>query len=50
MRLGKIARGVEYRMDEKFQNLLIIVILIVWQFEKILKICLFFKLWNSVNS
>ena len=39
MRIGKIARDVEYRMDEKFQNLLIFVILIIYQIKKILEIC-----------
>ena len=39
MRMDKIARGVQYRMDEQFQNLLIFKILIVFQFEQILKTC-----------
>ena len=38
-RIGKIARGPEYRMDEPFQNVLIFGIFIVFQIEKILKIC-----------
>ena len=40
MRIGKTASGAEYRMDDKFQNLLIIFgISIVFQIEKIPKIC-----------
>ena len=35
MRIGKIASGAEYRMDEQFQSLLIFVISIVFQFEKL---------------
>ena len=35
MRIGKMANGAEYRMDE--QNLLIFGILIVFQIKKILK-------------
>ena len=34
MRIGKIASGVEYRMDEQFQNLLIFGISIVFQIKK----------------
>ena len=37
MRVRKIATGAEYRMDE--QNLSIFGILIVFQIEKIQKIC-----------
>ena len=44
MRIGKIANIEEYRMDKQFQNLLIFGISIVFQIEKILKICYFFKL------
>ena len=39
MRIGRIASSAEYRMDKKFQNLLIFRISIVFQIEKILKIC-----------
>ena len=39
MRIGKIASSAEYRMDKKFQNLLILGISIVFQIQKILKIC-----------
>ena len=38
MRIGKIASGAEYQMEEKFQNLLIFGILIVFTLEKIPKI------------
>ena len=44
MRIGKIVSGAEYRMDEQFQNFLIFGILIVFQIEKTLKLCSFFKL------
>ena len=44
MRIGKTASSAEYRMDKAFQNLLIFGISIVFQIEKILKICWFFKL------
>ena len=36
MRIGKIASGAEYRMDEQFQNLLIFGILMVFQTKKII--------------
>ena len=39
MRICKITSDAEYRMDEQSQNLLIVWILIVFQIEKILKIC-----------
>ena len=39
MRIGTILSSAEYRMDEKFQNLIILEILMVFQIEKILKIC-----------
>ena len=39
MRIGTIASSAEYQMDEKFQNLLIFEISIVFQIQKILKIC-----------
>ena len=39
MRIGEIASGAEYRMMEQFQNLPIFGISIVFQIEKILKIC-----------
>ena len=38
MRIGKIARGAEYRMDKQFENLLISWYSIVLQIEKNLKI------------
>ena len=50
MRIGKITSSAEYRMDKRLQNLLIFWISIVFQIKKILKICQFFKLWNSENS
>ena len=34
MTIGKIASGAEYRIDEKFQNLAILGISIVFQIEK----------------
>ena len=34
MRIGKIASGAEYRMDEQFQNFLIFEILIIFQIKK----------------
>ena len=34
MKIDKIANGVEYRMDEQFQNLLIFGILIIFQIKK----------------
>ena len=39
MRIGEIASSAEYRMDKQFQNLLTFEISIVFQIEKILKIC-----------
>ena len=36
---GKMATSVEYRMDKQFRNLLIFGISIVFQIEKIRKIC-----------
>ena len=39
MGIGKIVSCAEYRMDKQFQNLLIFGISIVFQIEKILKIC-----------
>ena len=46
MRIGNIASGAEYRVDEKFQNLPISGISIVFQYEIFLKICLFYNLEN----
>ena len=34
MKINKIANGAEYRMDEKFQNLLFFGILITFQIKK----------------
>ena len=34
MKIGKIANGAEYRMDEQFQNLLIFGIFIIFQIKK----------------
>ena len=34
MRIGKIASGAEYRLDEQLQNFLIFGILIVFQIKK----------------
>ena len=34
MRIGKIASGAEYRIDERFQNLVIFGISIVFQIKK----------------
>ena len=39
MKIDIIVSGMEYRMDEQFQNWLIFGILIVFQIERILKIC-----------
>ena len=39
MKIGKIASSAEYRMDKKFQNLIIFRISMVFQIEQILKIC-----------
>ena len=39
IRIRKIANGAEHRMDEQFQNLSIFEISIVFQIERILKIC-----------
>ena len=39
MKIGGIASSAEYRMDKQFQNFLIFGISIVFQIEKILKIC-----------
>ena len=39
MRIRKIASSAEYRTDKDFRNWLIFEILIVFQIEKILKIC-----------
>ena len=39
MRIDNIASSAEYRMDKQFQNLLIFGISIVFQVQKILKIC-----------
>ena len=34
MKIGQIANGVEYRMEEQFQNLVIFAILIIFQITK----------------
>ena len=34
MKIGKIANGAEYRMDEQFENLLIFGILIIFRIKK----------------
>ena len=34
MKIGKIANGMEYRTDEKFQNLLIFGVWIIFQIKK----------------
>ena len=34
IRIGKIASGAKYRVDEQFQNLLIFEILIIFQIKK----------------
>ena len=47
MKIGKIANGVEYRMDEQFQNLLIFRILIIFQIKNKIKIP---KISNLENS
>ena len=39
MKIGRIASGAEYQMDKQFQNWLIFWISIVFQIEKIIKIC-----------
>ena len=47
MRIGKIASSAGYRIDKQFQNLIILGISIIFQIEKILKICQFSNLENS---
>ena len=47
MKIGKIANGAEYRIDEQFPNLLIFRILIIFQIKKKIKIP---KISNSENS
>ena len=52
MRIGKIARSAEYRMDKQFQNLLIFWISIIFQAEKNSENLLVFqvvKFWNFVD-
>ena len=39
MRIGKIASSAKYRMEEPLKDLWIFEILIVFQIEKILKVC-----------
>ena len=39
MRIDKIASSAEFQMDKQSQNLLIFEISIVFQIQKILKIC-----------
>ena len=39
MRIGKIASDAEYWIEKRFQNLLNFWISVVFQIEKILKIC-----------
>ena len=36
MKIGEIANGAEYRIDEQFQNLIIFGILITFEIEKII--------------
>ena len=43
MGISKISSNAEYRIDKKFQNLLIFWISILFQIEKILKICFNFS-------
>ena len=47
MKIGNIANGAEYQMDEQFQNLLIFGILIIYQIKKKIKIP---KVSNLENS
>ena len=49
MRIDKIISGMEYRIDKQFQTLIIFGILIVFQIEKILKICYFSNSKNYKN-
>ena len=49
MRIGKIANGAEYRMNEQFQNLLIFGILIIFQIKKKIWITKIDNLENSQN-
>ena len=47
MKIGRIANGAEYRMDEQSQNLLIFGILIIFQMKNEIQIP---KISNSENS
>ena len=49
MKISKIANGAEYRMDEQFQNFLILGIFIIFQIEKIIQIPKVSNLENSQN-
>ena len=49
MKIGKIANGAEYRMDEQFQNLLIFGILIIFQIKKKISIPKISNFENSQN-
>ena len=49
MKIDEIARSAEYQMDEKFQNLLIFGILIIFQIKKKILIPKISNLENSQN-
>ena len=49
MKIDKIVNGAEYRMDERFQNLLIFEILIIFQIKKKIRIPKISNLENSRN-
>ena len=49
MKISKIANGAEYRMDEQFQNLLVFLILIIFQIKKKIQIPKVSNLDNSQN-
>ena len=49
MKIGKIAIGAEYRMDEQFQNLPIFRILIILQITKKIEIPKISNFENSQN-
>ena len=49
MKIDEIARNAEYQIDEKFQNLLIFGILIIFQIKKKILIPKISNLENSQN-
>ena len=49
IKIGEIANGAKYRMDEQFQNLLIFGILIIFQMKNKIQITKVSTLENSQN-